>query len=89
MAKTLIYGKKFSRIGSNIGVPNGIRTRVTAVKGRFNALSVAGCFSIILYFQGFYDGLFCSVFLDFVFLLEQNWSKKILENLEKTISFIF
>ena len=59
------------------GVPNGIRTRVTAVKGRFNALYIAGCFPIMLYFKRLFDVPFCSFFFCFVFLLQQNCNGKL------------
>ena len=44
---------------------------------RYYALSVVGYFSFSLYFKGFYYVLFCSIFLVFVFLLQQNCNGKL------------
>jgi len=41
----------------------GFDPSTLALKGRFYTLSVAGCFSIFICLQGFYNVLLCSFFL--------------------------
>ena len=63
----------------------GFDPSTLALKGRLNTFLIAGCFSIILYLQIFYSAPFCFIFSYFVFILEQNWSKKFLR---KVAAFI-
>jgi len=52
---------------------------------RLNAISVVGCFSVWLYFKGFFDVPFCSFFLCFVFSLQRNCNKKLEQKNKKKV----
>jgi hypothetical protein len=58
----------------------GFDPSTLALKGRLKPLSVAGCFSVMFYFEGFFDVPFCSFCLCFDFLLQQNCNGKLDKN---------
>ncbi len=63
----------------------GFDPSTLALKGRYNTLSVVGCFSVWLYFKGFFDVTFCSFFLCFVFSLQQNCNGELDQGLFRVI----